>query len=125
MKRREFILGSIVPFVILSGCVEGDRDGGIRGPPIADRKSPKLLRVDTFDTNVTKDGKLLVETTIMNEGNSVRRTKLTIRVESNGTVEEKLQVVEIEPNEETITEMVFQIDFESFENDGDLRIFLE
>lgn len=125
MKRRAFILKSIVPFVILSGCIDGNRDGGIRGPPIEDRKAPELLRVDTFDTNKTKDGKLLVETTIMNEGNSVRRTKLTIRVESNGIVEEKLQVVEVEPDGKAIIEMIFQVGFESFEKDGDLRIFLE
>ena len=97
----------------------------IRSAPTSDRRIKELVRVQDFGINATSEGKLRVDTIVVNEGRAPRVGKLIIVVEVDGAKEQKSEVIEIGPNEKVENNTVFEISFEDFERGGDLKMFIE
>ena len=111
--------------IALGGCVGAQSAEEIRSAPTSDRRVQGLVRVEDFGINATSEGKLVVDTIIINEGRSPRVSKLVIVVEAGGKKEQKTEVIEIGPNEKVKTSTVFEISLEEFEYAGDLRMSIE
>ena len=111
--------------IALGGCVRAQSAEGIRSAPTSDRRVRELVRIEDFDINATSEGKLVVDTIIINEGRAPRVGKLVIVVEVKGKKEQKTEVIEIGPNEKVKTNTVFEISLEEFEYAGDLKMSIE
>jgi hypothetical protein len=114
----------VIP-IVLGGCAGIQSAEGIRSAPTSDRQVQKLVRVEDFGINATSEGKLVVDTIIINEGRAPRVGKLVIVVEAGGKKEQKTEVIEIGPNEKVKTNTVFEISLEEFEYAGDLKMSIE
>lgn len=125
MQRRLFLSKVLMIPIALGGCVGAQSAEEIRSAPTSDRRVQELVRVEDFGINATSEGKLVVDTIIINEGRSPRVSKLVIVVEVGGKKEQKSEVIEIGPNEKVKTNTVFEISLEEFEYAGDLRISIE
>ena len=125
MQRRLFLSKMLVIPIALGGCVGAQSAEGIRSAPTSDRQVQKLVRVEDFGINATSEGKLVVDTIIINEGRAPRIGKLVIVVEAGGKKEQKTEVIEIGPNEKVKTNTVFEISLEEFEHAGDLKMSIE
>ena len=111
--------------IALGGCVRTQSAEGIRSAPTSDRRVRELVRIEDFGINATSEGKLVVDTIIINEGRAPRVGKLVIVVEVKGKKEQKTEVIEIGPNEKVKTNTVFEISLEEFEYAGDLKMSIE
>jgi len=125
MQRRLFLSKVLMIPIALGGCVGAQSAEEIRSAPTSDRRVQGLVRVEDFGINATSEGKLVVDTIIINEGSSLRVSKLVIVVEAGGKKEQKTEVIEIGPNEKVKTNTVFEISLEEFEYAGDLRMSIE
>ena len=125
MKRRLFLSKVLIAPVVLVGCMESQGGEGIRSAPTSDRRIKELVRVQDFGINATSEGKLRVDTIVVNEGRAPRVGKLIIVVEVDGAKEQKSEVIEIGPNEKVESNTIFEISFEDFEREGDLKMFIE
>ena len=125
MQRRLFLSKVLMIPIALGGCVGAQSAEEIRSAPTSDRRVQELVRVEDFGINATSEGKLVVDTIIINEGSSLRVSKLVIVVEAGGKKEQKTEVIEIGPNEKVKTNTVFEISLEEFEYAGDLRMSIE
>ena len=125
MKRRLFLSKVLIAPVVLVGCMESQGGDEIRRAPTSDRRIKELVRVQDFGINATSEGKLRVDIVVVNEGRAPRVGKLVIVVEVEGAKEQKSEVIEIGPNEKVENNIVFEISFEDFEREGDLKIFIE
>ena len=128
MQRRLFLSKMIMIPIILGGCVmtQGTLPADdSRSAPTSDRRVQKLVRVEDFGINATSEGKLVVDTTVINEGRAPRVGRLIIVVEVEGVKEQKTEVIEIGPNEKIKTNTVFEISLEEFEKAGDLKMSIE
>ena len=125
MKRRLFLSKVLIAPVVLVGCMESQGGDEIRSAPTSDRRIKELVRVQDFGINATSEGKLRVDTIVVNEGRAPRVGKLIIVVEVDGAKEQKSEVIEIGPNEKVENNIVFEISFEDFERGGDLKMFIE
>ena len=125
MKRRLFLSKVLIAPVVLVGCMESQGGDEIRSAPTSDRRIKELVRVQDFGINATSEGKLRVDTIVVNEGRAPRVGKLIIVVEVDGAKEQKSEVIEIGPNEKVENNTVFEISFEDFEREGDLKMFIE
>ena len=125
MQRRLFLSKVLMIPIALGGCVGAQSAEEIRSAPTSDRRVQELVRVEDFGINATSEGKLVVDTIIINEGSSLRVSKLVIVVEVGGKKEQKTEVIEIGPNEKVKTNTVFEISLEEFEYAGDLRMSIE
>ena len=125
MQRRLFLSKVLMIPIALGGCVGAQSAEEIRSATTSDRRVQELVRVEDFGINATSEGKLVVDTIIINEGRSPRVSKLVIVVEVGGKKEQKSEVIEIGPNEKVKTNTVFEISLEEFEYAGDLRISIE
>ena len=125
MKRRLFLSKVLIAPIVLVGCMESQGGDEIRSAPTSDRRVKELVRVQDFGINATSEGKLRVDTVVVNEGRAPRVGKLVIVVEVEGAKEQKSEVIEIGPNEKVENNIVFEISFEDFEREGDLKMFIE
>ena len=125
MKRRLFLSKVLIAPVVLVGCMESQGGDEIRSAPTSDRRIKELVRVQDFGINATSEGKLSVDTIVVNEGRAPRVGKLIIVVEVDGAKEQKSEVIEIGPNEKVESNTIFEISFEDFEREGDLKMFIE
>jgi|GEM_PF-1662965 len=125
MKRRWFLSKVLIAPIVLVGCVESKGRDEIRSAPTSDRRVKELVRVEDFGINATSEGKLRVDTVVVNEGRSPRVGKLVIVVEVDGSKEQKSEIIDIGPNEKVENNTVFEISFEDFEREGDLKMFIE
>ncbi len=125
MKRRLFLSKVLIAPIVLVGCMESQGGEEIRSAPTSDRRVKELVRVQDFGINATSEGKLRVDTVVVNEGRAPRVGKLVIVVEVEGAKEQKSEVIEIGPNEKVENNIVFEISFEDFERGGDLKMFIE
>ena len=125
MKRRLFLSKVLIAPIVLVGCMESQGGDEIRSAPTSDRRIKELVRVQDFGINATSEGKLRVDTVVVNEGRAPRVGKLVIVVEVEGAKEQKSEVIEIGPNEKVENNIVFEISFEDFERGGDLKMFIE
>ncbi len=125
MKRRLFLSKVLIAPIVLVGCMESQGGDEIRSAPTSDRRVKELVRVQDFGINATSEGKLRVDTVVVNEGRAPRVGKLVIVVEVEGAKEQKSEVIEIGPNEKVENNIVFEISFEDFERGGDLKMFIE
>ncbi len=125
MKRRLFLSKVLISPIVLVGCMESQDGDEIRSAPTSDRRVKELVRVQDFGINATSEGKLRVDTVVVNEGRAPRVGKLVIVVEVEGAKEQKSEVIEIGPNEKVENNIVFEISFEDFEKGGDLKMFIE
>ena len=125
MKRRLFLSKVLIAPIVLVGCMESQGGDEIRSAPTSDRRVKELVRVQDFGINATSEGKLRVDTIVVNEGRAPRVGKLIIVVEVDGAKEQKSEVIEIGPNEKVENNIVFEISFEDFERGGDLKMFIE
>ena len=125
MKRRLFLSKVLIAPVVLVGCMESQGGDEIRSAPTSDRRIKELGRVQDFGINATSEGKLRVDTIVVNEGRAPRVGKLIIVVEVDGAKEQKSEVIEIGPNEKVESNTIFEISFEDFEREGDLKMFIE
>ena len=125
MKRRLFLSKVLIAPIVLVGCMESKGGDEIRSAPTSDRRVKELVRVQDFGINATSEGKLRVDTVVVNEGRAPRVGKLVIVVEVDGAKEQKSEVIEIGPNEKVENNIVFEISFEDFERGGDLKMFIE
>ena len=125
MKRRLFLSKVLIAPVVLVGCMESQGGDEIRSAPTSDRRITELVRVQDFGINATSEGKLRVDTIVVNEGRAPRVGKLIIVVEVDGAKEQKSEVIEIGPNEKVESNTIFEISFEDFEREGDLKMFIE
>ncbi|MCH2453554.1 MAG: hypothetical protein MK159_02950 [Halobacteriales archaeon] len=125
MKRRLFLSKVLIAPVVLVGCMESQGGDEIRSAPTSDRRIKELVRVQDFGINATSEGKLRVDTIVVNEGRAPRVGKLIIVVEVDGAKEQKSEVIEIGPNEKVESNTIFEISFEDFEREGDLKMFIE
>ena len=125
MKRRLFLSKVLIAPVVLVGCMESQGGDEIRSAPTSDRRIKELVRVQDFGINATSEGKLRVDTVVVNEGRAPRVGKLIIVVEVDGAKDQKSEVIEIGPNEKVESNTIFEISFEDFEREGDLKMFIE
>ena len=125
MKRRLFLSKILMAPIVLVGCVESQWGDEIRSAPTSDNQVKKLVRVGDFGINATSEGKLRVNTVVVNEGRSPRVGKLVIVVEVDGSKEQKSEVIEIGPKDKVEYSTIFEISFEEFEKAGDLKMFIE
>ena len=125
MKRRLFLSKVLIAPIVLVGCMESQGGDEIRSAPTSDRRVKELVRVQDFGINATSEGKLRVDTIVVNEGRAPRVGKLIIVVEVDGAKEQKSEVIEIGPNEKVESNTIFEISFEDFERGGDLKMFIE
>ncbi len=125
MKRRLFLSKVLIAPIVLVGCMESQGGDEIRSAPTSDRRVKELVRVQDFGINATSEGKLRVDTVVVNEGRAPRVGKLVIVVEVEGAKEQKSEVIEIGPNEKVENNIVFEISFEDFKRGGDLKMFIE
>ena len=125
MKRRLFLSKVLIAPIVLVGCMESQGGDEIRSAPTSDRRVKELVRVQDFGINATSEGKLRVDTIVVNEGRAPRVGKLIIVVEVDGAKEQKSEVIEIGPNEKVESNTIFEISFEDFEREGDLKMFIE
>ena len=125
MKRRLFLSKVLIAPIVLVGCMESQGGDEIRSAPTSDRRIKELVRVQDFGINATSEGKLRVDTIVVNEGRAPRVGKLIIVVEVDGAKEQKSEVIEIGPNEKVESNTIFEISFEDFEREGDLKMFIE
>ena len=115
----------MVALLVLTGCIESRSGDGVRSAPTSDRQAKELLRVENFDIDATPEGKLIVNTIIVNEGRNSRMGKLVIVVKVEGEIEQKTEIIEVKSNEKIETATVFEISLEEFEEDGELVMSIE
>tara|TARA_A100001037_G_scaffold241923_1_gene222219 strand:+ start:29165 stop:29542 length:378 start_codon:yes stop_codon:yes gene_type:complete len=125
MQRRLFLSNILVALLVLTGCIESRSGDGVRSAPTSDRQAKELLRVENFDIDATPEGKLIVNTIIVNEGRNSRMGKLVIVVKVEGEIEQKTEIIEVKSNEKIETATVFEISLEEFEEEGELEMSIE
>jgi len=129
--RRRGLVATLVT-VGTAGCLREYAPSGPRNPPEADGDPPGAegddapgLSVAEWDVLEGDDGSLVVEATVRNAADGERSGTVVAEASTPDRTETRETSVTVTAGDRTGVELVFEMDFETFVQDGQVRVAVE